>query len=345
MRFFVFLLISQQPLMQAGQHGHAHAQTHTHTGPMRRTQTNDSEDTYKVSVWSGGSCGTGTEDSWEMVGLGGGCFKWTWDEDMGSFMPHCNGTDEKVLVRTYYSSLDCTGPPSGSDSVPKTYLSEPSCWMYEWDGDILHEKLDRPVLPQHLPSCMVKPEDAYKVSSFSDGSCGTGIDEPYDMIGLGGGCFAYWGGSSMAECSGTDEKMLVWTDYSSLDCTGPPSGSDSVPKTYLSEPSCWMYEWDGDILHEKLDRPVLPQHLPSCMVKPRDESMTCGELKDMYKQAGCCGNPNKELKVPDSRRMASSDPENLLEALRTALDEVKLTQGPKAAADLAAQVLRSVRSP
>eukprot|EP00931_Biecheleriopsis_adriatica_P065103 TRINITY_DN3972_c0_g1_i2.p1 TRINITY_DN3972_c0_g1~~TRINITY_DN3972_c0_g1_i2.p1 ORF type:complete len:235 (-),score=33.96 TRINITY_DN3972_c0_g1_i2:39-743(-) len=234
MRFFVFLLISQQPLMQAGQHGHAHAQTHTHTGPMRRTQTNDSEDTYKVSVWSGGSCGTGTEDSWEMVGLGGGCFKWTWDEDMGSFMPHCNGTDEKVLVRTYYSSLDCTGPPSGSDSVPKTYLSEPSCWMYEWDGDILHEKLDRPVLPQHLPSCMVKP---------------------------------------------------------------------------------------------------------------RDESMTCGELKDMYKQAGCCGNPNKELKVPDSRRMASSDPENLLEALRTALDEVKLTQGPKAAADLAAQVLRSVRSP
>eukprot|EP00931_Biecheleriopsis_adriatica_P065104 TRINITY_DN3972_c0_g2_i1.p1 TRINITY_DN3972_c0_g2~~TRINITY_DN3972_c0_g2_i1.p1 ORF type:complete len:230 (-),score=21.31 TRINITY_DN3972_c0_g2_i1:54-743(-) len=187
--------------------------------------------------------------------------------------------------------------------------------------------------------------DTYKVSLFSDGSCGTGIDEPYDMIGLGGGCFTYGWGSSMADCSGTDEKMLVWIDYSSDDCTGPPLGSPiMVPKTYLSEMSCLTYDHEGETSHDRFERPVLPQHLPPCMVKPRDGSVTCGDMKEMYRQAGCCGNPNKEFKVPDGRRMASSDPENLLDALHTALDEAKLTRGPKAAADLAAQVKRLVDS-
>jgi len=80
--------------------------------------------------------------------------------------------------------------------------------------------------------------------------------------------------------------------------------------------------------------------------KQDGSEMTCGEVKTVYKENDCCGNPGKVLSLSSGRRLEASvalnDAEQLPNLVREALSRAR-TNNPAKAKNLAAKLLEVVK--
>eukprot|EP00931_Biecheleriopsis_adriatica_P113878 TRINITY_DN8913_c0_g1_i2.p1 TRINITY_DN8913_c0_g1~~TRINITY_DN8913_c0_g1_i2.p1 ORF type:complete len:244 (+),score=42.79 TRINITY_DN8913_c0_g1_i2:88-819(+) len=217
-----------------------------------------------------------------------------------------------------------------------------------------HRRARRLTAPNFTVTTEYDPETIYDLLWFSSNSCDGEVGLA-KVVSLGGGCYAFDYGTGAADifsvmftCDPKDPSMMIsHVHYSQSNCSGVPDETLPVTKAWFTGGECQVIDADetvsldaDDLYSDKFDRPMDSKHLPPCL-----DEITCGKLQEVYRQSGCCGNPNKMIEQPmgsSGRRLATSahfkTDEGVIDAVAAALETTKATQGPKAAADFAAKI-------
>eukprot|EP00406_Dinophysis_acuminata_P057074 CAMPEP_0179303276 /NCGR_PEP_ID=MMETSP0797-20121207/48496_1 /TAXON_ID=47934 /ORGANISM="Dinophysis acuminata, Strain DAEP01" /LENGTH=211 /DNA_ID=CAMNT_0021012831 /DNA_START=42 /DNA_END=677 /DNA_ORIENTATION=- len=78
------------------------------------------------------------------------------------------------------------------------------------------------------------------------------------------------------------------------------------------------------------------------------DEVTCGEVKEAYKENHCCGNPSKPFEMPHHRRLAAkrpaaAGPSPVVDDVRQALMSAHMSGGRKEAAQLAKKIKEALK--